>query len=77
MFDRATLKLAGNRTVVVSRQGPGIYVQGLTFNGTAYASTWLPISELQTGVTQMQFTMGTEPNTKRGVAIEDRPPTFR
>lgn len=77
MFDRATLKLAGNRTVVVSRQGPGNYVHGLTFNGTPYASTWLPISKLQTGVTQMQFTMGTEPNTKRGIAIEDRPPTFR
>jgi putative alpha-1,2-mannosidase len=77
MFDRATLKLAGNRTVILSRQGPGIYVQSLKLNGTPYASTWLPLSKLQSGVMEMQFTMGTESNVQRGVAVEDRPPSFR
>lgn len=77
MFDRATLKLAGGRTVVVSREGPGIYVQKLMVNGAPYASTWLPLSGIQAGTTQLRFTMGAEPNMQRGTAVEDRPPEFR
>jgi predicted alpha-1,2-mannosidase len=77
MFEKATLKLAGNRTVVISREVQGIYVQKLTLNGSPYTSTWLPLSRIQTGTTQLRFTMGAEANTHRGTAIEDRPPAFR
>jgi putative alpha-1,2-mannosidase len=77
MFDKATLKLAGNRTVTLSREGQGIYVQKVTLNGSAYASTWLPLSKIQAGTTQLRFTMGTEANTQRGTSVEDRPPAFR
>lgn len=77
MFDKATLKLAGDRTVVISREGQGIYVQRLTLNGTTYASTWLPLSRIQRGTTELRFTMGTEANTRRGTAVADRPPAFR
>ena len=77
MFDKATLKLAGGRTLVISRSGPGIYVQSVTLNGKPYASTWLPLSKIGAGSTQIQFKMGTEPNTQRGTKQEDRPPAFR
>jgi predicted alpha-1,2-mannosidase len=77
MFDKATLKLAGDRTLVISREGQGIYVQRLTLNGTTYASTWLPLSRIQRRTTELRFTMGTEANTRRGTAVADRPPAFR
>jgi len=77
MFDKATLKLAGGWTLIISREGPGIYVQSVTLNGKPYASTWLPVSRIGTGTTELHFTMGAEPNTKRGTAIKDRPPAFQ
>jgi predicted alpha-1,2-mannosidase len=77
MFDKATLKLAAARTLSISRDGPGIYVQNLTLNGKPYASTWLPLGKIATGTTELHFTMGTEPNLHRGTAVEDRPPAFR
>lgn len=77
MFDKATLKFAGGRTLVVSREGEGIYVQNAMLNGKAYASTWLPMSAIHTGINELHFTMGSQPNTQRGTKIENRPPTFR
>jgi predicted alpha-1,2-mannosidase len=77
MFDRATLQFAGGRTVMVSREGQGIYVQQVMLNGAPYPNSWLPISKLHTGTNQLQFKMGTAPNTQRGTAPQDRPPAFR
>lgn len=77
MFDRATLRLAGGKTLVLSRVGSGIYVQKVALDGVAYKSTWLPLAKLHTGTTRLEFTMGTEPNKKWGAAIGERPPSFR
>jgi predicted alpha-1,2-mannosidase len=77
MFDKATLKLAGGRTLVVARQGQGIYVQSVTLNGAPYASSWLPIDKIHAGLNELRFTMGVQPNTQRGTAPADRPPSFR
>ena len=77
MFDRATLKFAGGRTLVVSREGQGIHVQQVRLNATPYASTWLPVSRIQHGTTELHFKMGTVPNKDRGSAVQDRPPAFR
>jgi predicted alpha-1,2-mannosidase len=77
MFDKATLHLAGDRTLVISREGSGVYVQSVSLDGTPYSSSWLPISKLHTGTTQLRFTMGEQPNTERGTGVADRPPAFR
>ncbi len=77
MFEKATLNFAGGRTVIVSREGQGIYVQEVMLNGAPYANSWLPISQFRTGTNQVHFKMGTEPNMRRGTALEDRPPSFR
>ncbi len=77
MFDKATLRLAGGKILVISRQGRGIYVQKVTLDGVAFANNWLPIARLHTGTTRLEFTMGTEPNLVRGTKIGDRPPAFR
>jgi putative alpha-1,2-mannosidase len=77
MFDKATLRLAGGRTLVVSRQGSGFYVQKVTLDGAPYSSSWLPVDKLHPGTTQLQFTNDSQPNKERGSAIADRPPSFR
>jgi predicted alpha-1,2-mannosidase len=77
MFDKATLHLSGGRMLVISRTGPGIYVQRVTLNGAPYASSWLPIAKIHTGANELHFTMGTEPNKQRGTSVQDRPPSFR
>jgi putative alpha-1,2-mannosidase len=77
MFDKATLLLSGGRTLTIARHGQGIYVQSVTLNGAPYASSWLPIGKIQAGTNELRFTMGAEPNTKRGAATADRPPSFR
>jgi predicted alpha-1,2-mannosidase len=77
MFEKATLKLSGGRTLVISREGPGIYVQNVTLNGMPYTSTWLPLSKIDRGTIELHFTLGAKPNTQRGTAMEDRPPAFR
>jgi len=77
MFDKATLRLSGGRTLVVSRQGEGIYVQSASIDSAPYANSWLPIGNLHPGTTTLHFTMGAAPNKRRGSAIQDRPPSFR
>jgi len=77
MFDKATLRFSGNRTLVVSREGNGVYVQNVTLDGQPYAGSWLPIGKIHPGVTQLRFTMSEQPDKQRGTATADRPPLFR
>jgi putative alpha-1,2-mannosidase len=77
MFNKITMHLAGGRTLVISRQGSGIYVQKVTLNGAPYPSSWLPISKLRDGTTTLDFTMSEAPNLDRGTKLADRPPSFR
>ena len=77
MFPKVTLRLSGGRTLVVTRQGPGIYVQKVTLDGVSTTKSWLPIAKLHTGTTAIEFTMGETPNKQRGAALADRPPSFR
>jgi predicted alpha-1,2-mannosidase len=76
MFSKATLKMAGGRTLVVTRKGDGIYVTDVSLDGTPYPTNWLPISKLHTGATRVEFTTQGEADKKRGTKMEDRPPTF-
>ncbi|HEY3707186.1 MAG TPA: GH92 family glycosyl hydrolase, partial [Terracidiphilus sp.] len=73
MFEKATLKLSGGRTLEVSRKGNGIFVSGVTLNGAAVANYWVPVEELHGGVNRLEFTMQTTPDTKPEMAA---PPMF-
>ncbi len=77
MFEKATLHLSGDRTLIVSRQGEGIYVQKVALNGADYPSSWLPLDKLHPGANQLDFTVAPAPNKQRGAATADRPPSFR
>jgi predicted alpha-1,2-mannosidase len=77
MFDRVTLRLAGDRTLVISREGTGVYVESVSLDGSPYSSSWLPISKLHAGTTQLHFSISDKPNKERGTSLADRPPSFR
>jgi predicted alpha-1,2-mannosidase len=77
MFDKVTLRLGGRRTLAVSRQGAGIYVQKVLLDGAPYSSLWLPLEKLHPGTTQLEFIVDSQPNKARGSAQADRPPSFR
>lgn len=76
-FTKATLTLANEKMLAISRSGDGMYVKSVRLNGMPYATDWLPISKLNRGSNTLEFTMQPEPDTQRGTRIEDRPPTLR
>jgi len=77
LFDRATLRLAEGRTLVIERKGEGIYVHDVMLNGAEFPSNWLPISKLHSGENHLVFMNQTQPDTQRGTAPADQPPSFR
>jgi putative alpha-1,2-mannosidase len=62
---------------VIVRKGEGIYVHDVTLNGTEYPSNWLPLNKLHTGENRLVFSNQPQPDTQRGTAAADRPPSFR
>ena len=77
MFDKVTWRMAGGRTLVIGKQGSGIYVQKVTLDGVEYAKSWLPIAKLHVGMNRLDFTVGPVPNMVHGTKVGDRPPAFR
>ena len=77
MFQKMTLRLAGARTLIITRSGDGIYVRNVTLDGKPYATDWLPIANIHPGTARLEFTTQAQPDMKRGVKLEDRPPTVR
>ena len=77
MFKKAVLHLGDGRTLAVEGTGNGFYVQNVSLNGAPYSGSWLPLSSLQQGTTDLQFTLGPKPNLERGKSQADRPPSFR
>ncbi len=77
MFSKATLTMANGRTLEITRAGEGFYVSGVKLNGAPYPSNWLPITKLQSGLNRLDFTTQATPDTQRGTAAGDRPPSFR
>jgi predicted alpha-1,2-mannosidase len=77
MFNKVVLRLAGDRTLVISKSGDGIYVDGALLDGVPFRSSWLSLEKIHPGTTHLAFRMSTQPNRERGSAVEDRPPLFR
>jgi len=52
------------------------YVQKLTLNGKPYARAWLPVENLSSGTTVLNFKLAEKPNTSWGGNPADAPPSF-
>ena len=78
LFDRAQLKVGGNKTLVVEAKGNGPdkpYIQSVTWNGRPWTKSWIDHATLAKGGT-LSFTMGAKPNPAFGRDPKDRPPSF-
>ena len=77
LFNHITLRLGNSRTVEIQKNGEGIYVSRLTVNGLPYGILWLPFDKSHASTIRFVFTTQATPDTHRGTAASDRPPTFR
>lgn len=77
MFSKATVRFADGRTLVIRGNGSGPYVQKVSLNGEVYTNSWLPLSALKAGSSELSFTLAAQPNKERGRPQTDRPPSFR
>jgi predicted alpha-1,2-mannosidase len=77
MFQKTTLRFAGERTLVITRSSDGIYVKNVTLDERPFATDWLPIAKIRAGTTLLGFTTQAQPDTVRGTRPQDRPPSLR
>jgi predicted alpha-1,2-mannosidase len=78
LFDRAELRVGGDRRLVIEAQGNGPdrpYIQSITWCGRPWSRSWIPHAELIKGG-RLVFHMGAQPNRAFGRAAADRPPSF-
>ncbi|NJW53619.1 GH92 family glycosyl hydrolase [Salinimicrobium oceani] len=75
LFQKVTLQLENGKKVILNapnNSDRNRYIQQITYNGKPYSKNWLSHSELMKGAV-IDFEMGPEPNTSRGVKKEDFP----
>jgi predicted alpha-1,2-mannosidase len=74
MFPEATLHF-GDRTLVVTREGEGVYVRSILLNGQPYDSLWLPVEKIAPrATTTLHFVLQPEAPTSTQLKA---PPVFR
>ncbi len=71
-FNDITLHLNGDKTLNITTEGNGEYIDGMTLNGITYSKNYLNHNELMNGG-NIHFRMSTSPNRQRGTKITDRP----
>ena len=77
-FKHVTLHLPGGKDVVVSAPAcsdANRYVQRLTVDGQEYDLNYVTHADLLKGM-RMDYTMSSQPNTSRGIALESAPYSF-
>ena len=74
-LDKVTLKLENGKTLSLSREGEGCYIQSMTIDGKPYNHNYLDHARLLQGG-NIHFIMGNLPNTKRGITTDDLPYSF-
>jgi predicted alpha-1,2-mannosidase len=73
-FPRATVQFGNGRTLVVTREGEGVYVKGITLNGRPHESYWLSLDEVpEDATTTLRFAMQEGAPTSTSLAA---PPAF-
>ena len=78
LFPQATIHLGNGRTLTISAPqatADAPYVQGLTVNGQAWNKNYLSAAQYAHGGT-LDYTLGTTPDTSRGTATADAPPSY-
>jgi predicted alpha-1,2-mannosidase len=78
LFPSIAVRLAGGGTLQINAPAAGAaapYVQGLTLNGAAFHSPWIPWDAIAPGGT-IEFSLGEAPNPQWGSDPDEAPPSF-
>lgn len=78
LFEEALINLGDCKQIRIHGNGASDsakYVQSLNVNGSLYTSTWLPYGLIASGG-DLDFTLGTAPNTSWGTGPQDIPPSY-
>ena len=74
-FSQAVLHLENGKTVRLTSQGDGCYIQSMSVDRKEYGKNYLEHSLLADGA-EIKFVMGDKPNTERGTGNNDVPYSF-
>jgi predicted alpha-1,2-mannosidase len=74
-LDKATIHLENGKTLTLTREGTGCYIQQMTLNGRQYTRNYLDHQRLLQGG-HLHFVMGAMPNRQRGTRDNDLPYSF-
>ena len=74
-LDKTTLHLENGKTVKLTRQGKGCYIQSMTIDGKSCSHNYIDHERLMQGG-DIRFVMGEKPNFDRGRARTDLPYSF-
>ena len=78
VFPKMKVHLENGKTLEIRAKGNSLencYIQSATLNGKSFSRTWLSYDELMQGGV-IEYQMGSQPNTTRGIAPEDKPYSY-
>ena len=78
VFPKMKVHLENGKTLEIRAKGNSLencYIQSATLNGKSFSRTWLSYDELMQGGV-IEYQMGNQPNTTRGIAPEDKPYSY-
>jgi hypothetical protein len=78
LFPRAVVHMGNGRTLTINAPQAAAgtpYVQSLTLNGSAWQKNYLSAAQYANGAT-LDYDLGTTPDTTRGTAPQDAPPSY-
>ncbi|HJP73811.1 MAG TPA: GH92 family glycosyl hydrolase [Pseudonocardiaceae bacterium] len=78
LFDQVTVHAGNGRLIQINAPGAGDanpYVQSLRINGQPTTHTYLMLPN-HPGYTELDYTVGAQPNTTWGTGAQDAPPSF-
>lgn len=74
-FSKITITMENGKKFIIEAHNnsqQNVYIQSGTLNGKPFTHNWISYSDIANGGT-LHFEMGSQPNTQRGTAIDDRP----
>ena len=77
LFDKAVIHLENGNDITITAENAdsGPYIQNMKMNGKTWAHNYIRFDDLMNGA-DIEITLGSEPDLKRGTAEEDKPYSY-
>ena len=77
LFGNAVIHLENGNDITITAEnaGSGPYIQDMKINGKTWSHNYIRFDDLMSGA-DIEITLGSEPNLKRGTAEEDKPYSY-